>query len=309
MWLNAGVLDTDGQVLHPVTGTPRGGTVSPGLAHVFLHDGLDLWVEKVVTRHGRGEAWLIRYADDFVCAVADQAEAERVDTGLGQRREPCGRELSGAKTRIIPFRRHRIAGTTSFEVRGVELRWGQDRTGQDPRKRRTARQKLRPSVKRFTAWCQANRHLLVPMRFKRLHAKLRGYDHDDGVHGHATSLQECFNSAIRMLLKGLHRHSQRHRDTWPGDQAVLERFTVARPRIVGRPTTRQATLKTSADLRPRVFLKSPVREHRTPGSMREPSGHRRSYRDGAAPVRVREEESTGRCSRGHTDQQLEGRFS
>ena len=36
-WLKAGVLDTDGTVLHPLTGTPQGGTVSPILANVFLH--------------------------------------------------------------------------------------------------------------------------------------------------------------------------------------------------------------------------------------------------------------------------------
>jgi RNA-directed DNA polymerase len=62
-WLKAGVLDTDGQVLHPVTGTPQGGTVSPRLANVFLPYVLDLWFEKVVKRHCRGEACLIRYAD------------------------------------------------------------------------------------------------------------------------------------------------------------------------------------------------------------------------------------------------------
>lgn len=27
-WLKAGVLDTDGTVLHPVTGTPQGGTLT-----------------------------------------------------------------------------------------------------------------------------------------------------------------------------------------------------------------------------------------------------------------------------------------
>jgi retron-type reverse transcriptase len=63
-WLKAGVLDTDGQVLHPVTGTPQGGTVSPILAHVFLHYVLDLWCEKGVKQHWRGQACLIRYADD-----------------------------------------------------------------------------------------------------------------------------------------------------------------------------------------------------------------------------------------------------
>ena len=63
-WLKAGVLDTDGQVLHPVTGTPQGGTVSPVLANVFLHYVLDVWFEKVVKRHCRGEACLLRSADD-----------------------------------------------------------------------------------------------------------------------------------------------------------------------------------------------------------------------------------------------------
>jgi RNA-directed DNA polymerase len=36
-WLKAGVLDTDGQVLHPATGTPQGGSISPILANVYLH--------------------------------------------------------------------------------------------------------------------------------------------------------------------------------------------------------------------------------------------------------------------------------
>jgi retron-type reverse transcriptase len=52
-WLKAGGLGTDGQELHPVRGTPHGGTVSPLLAPVVLHDGLDRWVEKVVKPHGR----------------------------------------------------------------------------------------------------------------------------------------------------------------------------------------------------------------------------------------------------------------
>jgi RNA-directed DNA polymerase len=282
-WRNAGGLDTDGQVLQPGTGTPHGGTGSPGRAQVCLHDVLEVWVETVVKRHGRGDAGLMRDAADCGCAFADHAEAEPVDTGLGQRREPFGRERSGAKTRLIPCSRPRLAGTTRGEVLGLEVRWGKDRQGPAPLKRHTARTKRRTSWQRFTAWGQETRHLRVPVLGKRLHAKLRGSSHDSGVDGNAASLKAFFNSARRMRLKGLNRRRQRHRDTWPGYQAVLERVTVARPRIVGRPQTRQATLTTSADLRPRVLLQSPGRAHRTPGSGRGPSGNRRSYRDGVHP--------------------------
>jgi retron-type reverse transcriptase len=76
-WLKAGVLDTDGRVRHPVTGTPPGGIVSPILAHVSRHGALDRWCEKVVTPQCRGEACVIRYADDFVGAFERQPEAER----------------------------------------------------------------------------------------------------------------------------------------------------------------------------------------------------------------------------------------
>ena len=217
--------------------------MSPVLAQVCLHDVRDVWLEKVVNRHGRKDACLIRYADDFVCAFEDQADAERFYNVLGQRLEKCGLALSGAQTRIIPCSRHRHAGKTSVEFLGFECRWGKDRKGQDHLKRRTARKKLRSALKRFTVWCKEHRHLRLPELFQRLNAKLRGYDNDDGVPGNAASLQECFNSAMRMVLKWLNRRSQRHSYTWQGYKAVLERFKVARPRIVGRPKTRQATLK------------------------------------------------------------------
>ena len=67
-WLKAGVLETDGQVIHPATGTPQGGGISPILANVYLHYALDLWFQKVVKPGCRGEACLIRDADDYVAA-------------------------------------------------------------------------------------------------------------------------------------------------------------------------------------------------------------------------------------------------
>jgi len=74
-WLKAGVLDTDGKVLRPEGGTPQGGIISPLLANVYLHYALDLWFDRVFQRSSKGNAFLHRYADDFVCGFEKEEEA------------------------------------------------------------------------------------------------------------------------------------------------------------------------------------------------------------------------------------------
>lgn len=237
-WLKAGVLDTDGTVLHPVAGTPQGGIVSPVIANVYLHYALDLWFHKVVKPRCQGEACLIRYADDFVCAFEERTEAEAFYSVLGQRLKKFGLELSPEKTRVIPFDRTTHAGSTSFEFLGFEFRWGRDRSGKAHLKRRTARKKLRGSLSRFTEWCRENRHLKRKELFAQLNVKLRGYYNYYGVSGNSVSLHEFFTHAMRILLKWLNRRGQRHSYNWTGFRQALEHFQVIRPRIVGRPRAR-----------------------------------------------------------------------
>ena len=98
-WLRAGVLDTDGKVTHPLTGTPQGGIVSPILANVDLHHALDLWFHEVVKWHTKGEACLIRYADDFVCAFQNEEEARHFFGALEHRLSKFGLQLAAAKSR------------------------------------------------------------------------------------------------------------------------------------------------------------------------------------------------------------------
>jgi RNA-directed DNA polymerase len=242
-WLKAGVLETDGQVIHPVTGTPQGGVISPILANVYLHYALDLWCQKVVKPRCRGEACLIRYADDFVAACQYQEEADRFSQELGPRLGTFGLEMAVDKTRVIPLSHRHARGRTSFDVLGFELRWGTDRGGKPHLKRRTARKKLRNSLKRFTAWCRETCRSRVRDVFRDLNVKLRGYYRYDGVHGNSPSLQQFFNQAMRILFKWLNRRSQRRSYTWTGFIELLRHFQVERPRLVGRPNTRKAAVE------------------------------------------------------------------
>ena len=84
-WLRAGILEEDGQVVHPQTGTPQGGVVSPVLANIYLHYVLDLWFERVVRPQQRVRCLMIRYADDFVACFEYRHEAEALEKGLKAR--------------------------------------------------------------------------------------------------------------------------------------------------------------------------------------------------------------------------------
>jgi len=230
-WLKAGVLDTDGQVLHPVTGLPQGGVVSPILANISLHHVLDVWFTEVVQAHCTGQALLCRYADDFVCAFQYERDAERVYGVLGKRLGKYGRELSPEKTRLLGFSRHPKDDKSRFDFLGLTFLWGKDRKGQDRLQRQTARSRRKKALSNVTAWIKQARNQHVPDLRKELKSTLRGYDKYYGVRGNFSSLDEFFYHVERLLYKWLNRRSQKHRYTWQGFKDVLKQFAIARPRM------------------------------------------------------------------------------
>ncbi|HEX9871696.1 MAG TPA: group II intron reverse transcriptase/maturase, partial [Candidatus Tectomicrobia bacterium] len=178
-------------------------------------------------------------ADDCVGAVQHEVDAARFSQEWGQRLCQVGLEVSADQPRVIPFSRHQ-APQTSFDVLGCEFRWGQDRTGKPHLKRRTSRKQRRNALKRVTDWGKEKCRYRRKDVFREVNAKLRGYDHDDGVNGHSARLREFFTGARRLLFRWLNRRSQRRSYTWAGFRTRLHHFRVERPRIVGHPPMRLA---------------------------------------------------------------------
>jgi RNA-directed DNA polymerase len=234
-WLKAGVLDTDGKVIHPVSGTPQGGIISPLLANVYLHYALDLWFQEVVKVHMKGEACLIRYADDFVCAFEYEADAEAFFQVLEVRLEKFGLQLAADKTRVLHFSRSHQPGSSRFDFLGFEFRWDVDRAGTPRVVRRTSRKKLRNSIANFAQWCRQNRNVRLKLLFPQLNRKLRGYYNYYGVHGNAVGLKQFHSRAIEILFKWLNRRSQRRSFNWQGFNDLLAHFQVPPPRITVKP--------------------------------------------------------------------------
>jgi len=230
-WLRAGILETDGQVVHPVTGTPQGGIVSPVLANIYLHYALDLWFERRIKPHCRGEAMIIRFADDFVCAFQYRSDAESFYRDLGARLGKFGLELAPDKTHILRFCRFDLTGSGRFDFLGFEYYWERTRSGRLGIKRRTSRKKLCASLANLTDWIKRNRHSRAGQLFSVLRSKYRGYWNYYGVIGNFASLAQFFYRSKRLLFKWLNRRSQRQSYTWTGFQDLLDFFGVEGPRI------------------------------------------------------------------------------
>ena len=105
-WLNAGVME-DGEWKDDMRGTPQGAVISPVLANIYLHYVLDLWFHKRWrVRKAKGEAVIVRYADDYVVGFQCKEDAEQYLTDMRERLSEFGLNLHPDKTRLIEFGRH-----------------------------------------------------------------------------------------------------------------------------------------------------------------------------------------------------------
>ncbi len=233
-WLRAGILEEDGRLVHPESGTPQGGVVSPVLANVYLHHVLDLWFERRVKKHNKGGCELFRYADDFVIAFGWRHEAEAFARELQARLAQFGLEVAPDKTRIVRFGRGGGEHNGRFDFLGFEFRWEPSRAGRPVVKRRTSPKKLRGAVARFTEWMRKNRQGKLSELLATVRAKYRGHAGDYGLIGNSRSLHQYGQQTQRVLFKWLNRRSQRRSYTWPTFARLLRRFEVEVPKVMER---------------------------------------------------------------------------
>ena len=233
-WLKAGILEEDGKVIYPVTGTPQGGIVSAVLANIYLHYALDRWMEKVIKPRCRGEVMLMRFADDFVCCFQYLDEVRTYYAELGKRLGKFNLELSAEKTRVLKFTRFETEKSESFAFLGFDFRWGLSRAGKPSVAMRTSKKKFQAAVAAIETWIKEDRCKLgTTAIFTKLSQKLLGHFNYYGVSGNYGMLKKFYRTAIRVVFKWLNRRSQRKSCNWRGFLEMLTCFNIPRPRIIG----------------------------------------------------------------------------
>jgi len=231
-WLKAGVQHA-GTVWYPEAGTPQGGVISPLLSNVYLHEVLDVWFEQEVRPRLEGEAFLVRFADDFVIVFAQETDARRVMAVLPKRFAKHNLTLHPAKTRLLDFRRPPgNRDPDSFELLGFSHYWGLSQKRNWVVQRKTASSRLSRALHRVAVWCRRSLHLPIREQHQQLVRKMRGHYQYFGITGNGRALGRFWHEVRRVWRKWLDRRSGHARVSWEKFRLLARRYPLPLPRVV-----------------------------------------------------------------------------
>jgi group II intron reverse transcriptase/maturase len=232
-WLKAGILEK-GELTANEKGTPQGGSISVLLSNLYLHRVLDLWFEQDVKPRLRGEAFLVRYIDDFVICFQFKEDADRVQAVLGKRLNKFALALEPSKTKLVRFGRfaHRYGkGPETFSFLGFTHYVTCNRKGNYKVGRKTEKSRLRRTMANLKELMRDIRHWSLKDQVGRLNQSLRGHYAYYGLAGNWRSLHKVYRFVERYWHKMLCSRSWAARITWEVFHRLRDLFPLQRPTI------------------------------------------------------------------------------
>jgi RNA-directed DNA polymerase len=237
-WLKAGILE-DGEVHASEQGTPQGGSISVLLSNVYLHYVLDLWFERVVKPRLRGEAYVVRYIDDFVVCFQYREDALRAQNAMGQRLGRFGLTLEPTKTKLVEFgrfadkwasKRGRRRPETIYFL-GFTLYCTRNRKGNFRVGVRTEKSRLRRALSHAQDLMRRMRHSPIREQVAHLNQVLRGHYAYYGIAGNIRALQRVHRAVERYWRQMLSSRSWKGDVRWQAFHRIKERFPLLRPKL------------------------------------------------------------------------------
>jgi group II intron reverse transcriptase/maturase len=237
-WLKAGILE-NGEIHPNEEGTPQGGSISVLLSNVYLHYVLDVWCERVVKPRLQGEAYWVRYLDDFVGGFQFRVDALRVQEALRKRLGKFGLTVEPAKTQLVEFgrfaQRHaskrgrRRPETIAFL--GFTLYCTQNQKGNFKVGLRTEKSRRRRSLAHLRDLMRRMRHLPIREQVSNLNQVLCGHYAYYGIAGNFHAVQRVHRAVERYWYKMLCSRSRKGHLSWEVFHRIKARFPLQRPRL------------------------------------------------------------------------------
>ena len=197
------------------------------LANVYLHYVLDLWFEKCIKPQLKGEAYLVRYADDFIIMCQYENEAHAIFEALKERLAKFGLETADDKTKIIPFGRN-SASRDTFDFLGFTHVNSKTRNGKYTVGHKVSKKKKKQFKSNLKKWVKENRNMEFMTFMSKLNRKLIGTNNYYSVSGSIREVRGLYTHAFWVVYKWMNRRSQRKSFTY-------DKFSIVWNALIRRP--------------------------------------------------------------------------
>lgn len=234
-FLKSGIME-EGKYHETDKGTAQGSPISPILANVYLHYVLDIWFAYLKSHCAfRGEAYIVRYADDFIMLFQYKSDAEKMYQTLPKRLRKFGLELAMDKTKIMAFGRFaklnsKNGRTESFDFLGFTFCNGTTRNGKYRVYIQTSKKKLKAKKQAVKEWLKEHMHAPVSTTFETLNRKLQGHVNYYGINGNFKMLLNFFQYTKMTLIRVLRARGQKHPIKWTDFQRMWD-YYIKPPKI------------------------------------------------------------------------------
>jgi RNA-directed DNA polymerase len=220
-WLRAGVLE-DGIVNVSDKGTGQGAVISPLLANIYLHYGLDQWAERWRRHEATGDMIIVRYADDFIIGFEYEGDARRFLEAMRERLGKFALSLSPKKTRLIEFgrfaatnrERQGLGKPETFDFLGFTFMCSKSRRGKFQVKRKSRRDRMRAKLQLVKQELRRRIHQPIPVQGKWLRQVVTGYLNYHAVPTNGLALAAFRFFVTELWMRTLQRRSQKDDMTW-----------------------------------------------------------------------------------------------
>lgn len=237
-WLKVGVLE-DGVITASEEGTPQGGSISVMLSNLYLHYVLDLWFEKAIKPRLRGEAYLIRYIDDFIVCFQHRSDATRFQAVLRKRLNKFKLELEPSKTRLIEFGRFASRDAKARGKRKPDTLYflgfthycTRNRQGNFMVGRKTEKQRIKRGIGKVQETMRKIRHEPIEAQAIQINQMLQGHYAYYGVAGNMKWLLKVYQATEKYWRRMLSSRSQKSYVTWEEFLKIKTLFPLSRPKI------------------------------------------------------------------------------
>lgn len=221
-WLKASMIDREGILQERNQGTPQGGVISPLLANLFLHHGMDQWMQR-----NHLEIPFARYADDGVLHCRTERQADMIMNELSNRMLQIGLRLHPRKTRKVYVGRGKVDQNVvrEFTFLGYDF------------KRRVLRRK--DGVLFYRIYPGASKKAL-----KKMNQIIKGWRIHRSTGMTINRIANCYNATLRGWINYYGRYWYRHFGyrLWSCFQSRLVKWIKVRYRLNQRKAERKLRL-------------------------------------------------------------------